>query len=156
MARRTAAQKRATRRLISFNKSRRKTIRARNAPKSAMRRKSRGRSRRIASSISRGAGSFNRGRAKFGSFLKKGIVGDVSSALGSAVLVGAVTDRVAPQFTPYAQLAAEYAAGGVTGMVAAEGLKSILGMPSIIGGVLNQGLGFIGGSQQQGPTGGAL
>ena len=121
-----------------------------------MRRKSSRHSRRITSSIRRGASSFSAGRSKFGGFLKKGIVGDVSSALGSAVLVGAVTDRVAPQFTPYAQIAAEYAAGGVTGMVAAEGLKSILGMPSILSGVLGQGFGFLGGSQQQGPTGGAL
>ena len=154
--RRSAKQRAATKRLISFNRNRRKTIRAPNTTKSAMRRKSRGRSRRIASSVSRGARSFSAGRSKFGGFLKKGIVGDVSSALGSAVLVGAVTDRVAPQFTPYAQIAAEYAAGGVTGMVAAEGLKSILGMPSILSGVLGQGLGFLSGSQQQGPTGGAL
>ena len=93
----------------------------------------------------------SRGRAKFGGFLKRGIIGDTTSALGAGMLVGTVTNRVAPQATPFATLAAEFAAGGVTGMVAAEGLKSITGQQSILTGLIG---GFGGGSQ--GPTGGAL
>lgn len=88
--------------------------------------------------------SIGSARGKFGGFLKKGLVGDTTSALGAGVLVGAVADRAIPQYSPYIQLAAEYAAGGVGGMVLAEGLKAMTGAPSVLNGVLGQ---FTGGGQ---------
>lgn len=98
------------------------------------------RSRRIRRYASR-AGSIVRrvgsARGKFGGFLKRGLVGDTTQALGAGLLASAVTDRVMPQATPLTTLAAEYAAGGVGGMVLAEGVKSFVGMPSVIGGFLS-------------------
>ena len=61
------------------------------------------------------------------------------------MLVSLITDRVAPQATPFATLGAEYLAGGLTGTIAAEGIKSITGQPSILSSVFS-GFG-IGGSQ---------
>lgn len=84
-------------------------------------------------------------RGKFGNILKRGLIGDTTQALGSGMLVSAVTNKVAPQATPYAALIAEYMAGGVGGMVLAEGIKSFVGMPSILGGILS---GFGLGGQQ--------
>ncbi len=81
----------------------------------------------------RSAGSsIKRGQKKFGGILKRGIIGNTVSALGASQLISLVTNRVAPQATPFAVIAGEYAAGGVTGMVAAEGLKSLTGQPSIL------------------------
>ena len=85
-------------------------------------------------------------RGKFGNVLKRGLIGDTTQALGSGLLVSAVTNKVAPQATPYAALIAEYMAGGVGGMVLAEGVKSFVGMPSILGQFL-QGFGLGGGQQ---------
>lgn len=105
-------------------------------------------SRRTSSAI-RTIGS---ARGKFGGFLKKGLVGDTTSALGAGVLVGAAADKVVPQYSPFIQLGAEYAAGGVGGMVLAEGLKAMIGAPSVLNGLLgNFGIG--GGGMMTAPQG---
>ena len=111
-----------------------------------MRRKSR--ARRTFKRASRGIGRIGRARGKFGNILKTGLIGDTTQALGAGLLVGAVTDRVMPQVSPYATLAGEYLAGGVGGMALAEGIKSFIGMPSVLTGLLG-GLGLGGSSGNQ-------
>jgi len=93
----------------------------------AKRKKSRfTRARKVGSSISRG-------RSKITGVLTRGLVGKTTSALGAGIVVGALADRTVPQASVYASLGAEYLAGGVAGMVLAEGVKSFIGMPSILG-----------------------
>lgn len=99
-------------------------------------------------SVGRSIGNY---RGKFGAVLKRGLLGDTTSALGAGVVVSAVSDRVAPQFTPYATLAAEYAAGGVGGMVGAEAVKMFTGQQSILSGILG-GFG-LGGQPMAAPQG---
>lgn len=82
-------------------------------------------------------------RGKIGSFFKKGMVGDTTSALGASIVTGAVTDRVIPQYSIYAQAGAEYLVGGVGGLIGAEVVKSVVGLPSIL-----NGLNIFGGTQQ--------
>lgn len=94
--------------------------------------------------VSRGIRSMTRGRGKIGSFFKKGMVGDTTSALGASIVTGAITDRVIPQYSTYAQAGAEYMVGGVGGMIGAEVVKSIVGLPSIL-----NGLNIFGGGTQQ-------
>lgn len=86
-------------------------------------------------------------RGKIGSFFKRGMVGETTSALGASVVTTAITDRVVPQISPYAAVGAEYMAGGATGAILAEIVKSAVGMPSILG---NFNIGnILGGGQQQ-------
>lgn len=117
----------------------------------ARRRRFRTSRRRVASRVSGGFRSIGSARGKFGGFLKKGLVGDTTSALGAGVLVGAVADKTVPQYSPYIQLAGEYAAGGVGGMVLAEGIKAMIGAPSVLSGVLGNFTG--GGSMMSQPQG---
>lgn len=139
-AKRTAKQKAATKKLVALNKrkAKSKTVKRKTISQKPMAT----RRRRFTRTVRKAS----RSRAKFGGFLKRGIVGDTTSALGAGMLVGTVTDRIAPAATPFASLAAEFAAGGVTGMVAAEGLKSITGGQSILSGMIGS---FGGGSQQE-------
>ena len=88
--------------------------------------------RRATRRISRGLGRIGSARGKFGTFLKSGTIGDTTQALGAGLVVGAVTDRVMPQITPFASAAGEYLAGGVKGMVIAELIKPMIGLPSIL------------------------
>ncbi len=118
--------------------SKRKTIKSKRTSSKSMARRRKSTYRRRASSTVRRA---SRGRKSIGSFLKRGIVGDTTQALGAGMLIGTITDRVMPDITPFATLGAEYLAGGLTGTIAAEGLKSITGQPSILSGVLG-GFGF--------------
>jgi hypothetical protein len=118
--------------------SKRKTIKRKTTPRKVMARRRKTSYRRRASSTVR---RVSKSRKGFGSFLKRGIVGDTTQALGAGMLVSLITDRVAPQATPFATLGAEYLAGGLTGAIAAEGIKSITGQPSILGGILG-GFGF--------------
>lgn len=134
----------ATRRQI---KRREQSIRRRKPTKKLMARsRIRRRGRRIGRRASRGLRRIGAYRGKFGGILKTGLIGDTTQALGAGLLVGAVTDRVMPQVTPYATLGAEYLAGGVGGMALAEGVKTFIGMPSVLTGLLG-GLG-IGGTSQ--------
>jgi len=147
---RSAKQKANDRRLGRLAKLRSKKVKSKRKTKKVTmaRRRKTTRRRRVSSGVRR----VSKGRAKIGGFLSKGLVGKVASSLGAGMLVGLVTDRVAPQATPFATLGAEYLTGGVTGLVAAEGLKSITGQPSILSSFIG-GLGFGGGQQT---SGGAL
>lgn len=150
MKRRSVKQRANDRRLGRLAKARSTKVKSKRKSTTTMarRRKTTRRRSRVSSSVRR----VSRSRGKLGGFLQKGIVGKVTSSLGAGMLVGLVTDRVAPQATPFATLGAEYLTGGITGLVAAEGLKSITGQPSILSNFIG-GFG-LGGSQ--GPTGGAL
>lgn len=119
----------------------RKTIKRRSSPRRTMARRSR--TRRVTRRARSGIRRIGRGRGKFGNFLKTGLIGDTTQAIGAGKLVGLVTDRVAPQATPFATIGAEYLAGGIGGMVLAEGVKSFAGEPSILG----QLTGLFGGAQ---------
>lgn len=104
--------------------------------------------RRAGRRVSRGGRSFGRARGKIGGFFKKGMLGDTTSALGASVVTAAVADRTIPQYSTYAQAAAEYATGGIGGMIGAEVVKSVVGLPSILS---NLGIGGLlgGGGQAQ-------
>ena len=139
---RTLKQKAATKKLVALNKRKAAQKKRKSAKKGQSRsrisqplrsmpkKKSMAKKRR--SRVRSAGSSINRGQKKFGGILKKGIIGNTVSALGASQLISLVTNRVAPQATPFAVIAGEYAAGGVTGMVAAEGLKSLTGQPSIL------------------------
>jgi len=105
--------------------------------------------RRSARTVTRTVRRAASGRGKLGSFLKKGGIGDTVAAVGAGVVVGAAAQRVSPQIAPFAGLAAEFLAGGVVGMVAAEVIKPFLGMQSILSG----GLGGLFGGQQTNDVG---
>jgi len=110
------------------------------------------RTRRISRGIRRGVGRIGSARGKFGSFLRTGTIGEASSALGAGLVVGAVTDRVMPQVTPFASAAGEYLAGGVKGMVIAELIKPIIGLPSILPNITSGFGGLFGGQTASTPT----
>lgn len=138
---RTPKQKAATKKLVALNKRKAAQKKRKSAKKGQsrsrisqpLRSKTKKKSMAKRRNRVRSAGSsINRGQKKFGGILKKGIIGNTVSALGASQLISLVTNRVAPQATPFAVIAGEYAAGGVTGMVAAEGLKSLTGQPSIL------------------------
>ena len=96
-----------------------------------------------------------RGRSRIGGFTRRvsrggirrgfgGIMGVAkkgATALGFGLAAGAITQRFAPQFAPVATLAAEFAGGGVTGLVISELLKPFVG---VSGGVFSGGLQSIG------------
>ena len=117
--------------------SKRKTLKTKRSQSKTMARSKTTYRRKARSTIRRAS----KGRKGLGSFLKRGIVGDTTQALGAGMLIGTITDKVMPSVTPFATLGAEYLAGGLTGTIAAEGLKSITGQPSILSGVLG-GFGF--------------
>jgi len=102
--------------------------------------------------ISRGIRSFGRARGKFGSFLKKGLVGDATQALGAGLVVSAITDRIAPQFSTFAAPVAEYAAGGVRGMVVSQLIRPLIGLPSILPSITGGFGGLFGGSTASTPS----
>jgi hypothetical protein len=137
-------RKSSIKRKMAMVRSFRKSINSKRAKRKTMAK--RRTTRRIKSGISR----IGKARGKFGSFLKKGTIGETTQALGAGLVVSAVTDRLAPQFTPFAAAGAEYAAGGVKGMIIAELIKPIIGLPSILPSITG---GF--GSLFGGPTAGA-
>ena len=114
----------------------------------ARRRRSSSRRRRISGGFRR----IGKARGKFGSFLKSGTIGDTTQALGAGLVVSAVTDRLAPQFTPFAAAGAEYAAGGVKGMIIAELIKPIIGLPSILPNITGGFGSLFGGAAASTPT----
>ena len=83
-------------------------------------------------------------RGKFGSFLSKGILGETIKAYGAGKVGTIVSDRVMPQATPFVSAGAEYAAGGVKGLIGAELLKMVSGEQSL----LSSFGGFFGGGNQ--------
>jgi hypothetical protein len=158
---RTAAQKRATKKLVALNKRRRSTRKgqvrktARRAyegirKKSKTKRKSSSSNRRtpIRSMARRRRSSSRRIGSKFSNVLTSGLVGKAVTGIGAAALVGTVMNRILPgsPITGIAQPIAAYAAGGAVGAVTSVLLNGGLG--SITG--------FLGGSQAATPSVGAV
>ena len=140
---RSAAQKRATKKLVALNKSRKSTRKgqvrktARRAyvkRSSSLKRKSprKTMAKRMKRTRKRATGGF-------GNILKSGIVGKAVAGLGAAALVGTVMNRLLPAspITSLAQPIAAYAAGGAIGAVSSV----------ILNGGLGSITGFLGGQQ---------
>ena len=158
---RTAAQKRATKKLVALNKRRRSTRKgqvrktARRAfegkrKSSKTKRKSSSSNRRtpIRSMARRRRSSSRRIGSKFSNVLTSGIVGKAVTGIGAAALVGTVMNRILPgsPITGIAQPIAAYAAGGAVGAVTSVLLNGGLG--SITG--------FLGGQQAATPSVGTV
>jgi hypothetical protein len=138
-------RKSSIKRKMAIVRSFRKNINSKPAKRKTMAKR---RTTRIRSGISR----IGKARGKFGSFLKKGTIGETTQALGAGLVVSAVTDRLAPQFTPFAAAGAEYAAGGVKGMIIAELIKPIIGLPSILPSITGGFGSLFGGATAGAPT----
>ena len=149
---RSAAQKRATRKLVALNKRKRKGTTKGMVRKTARRafegkRKSSTKKRKSSSSnrrtpIKSMAKRRTRSRrigSKFSNVLTSGLVGKAVTGIGAAALVGTVMNRILPgsPITSIAQPIAAYAAGGAVGAVTSVLLNGGLG--SITG--------FLGGQQ---------
>ena len=158
---RSAAQKRATRKLVALNKRRRKGTTKGMVRKTARRafegkRKSSTKKRKSSSSnrrtpIKSMAKRRTRSRrigSKFSNVLTSGIVGKAVTGIGAAALVGTVMNRILPgsPITGIAQPIAAYAAGGAVGAVTSVLLNGGLG--SITG--------FLGGQQAAAPSVGTV
>jgi len=154
---RTAAQKRATRKLVALNKRKRKGTTKGMVRKTARRafekrktsktkRKSSSSNRRtpIKSMARRRRSSTRRIGSKFSNVLTSGLVGKAVTGIGAAALVGTVMNRILPgsPITGIAQPIAAYAAGGAVGAVTSVLLNGGLG--SITG--------FLGGQQAATPS----
>ena len=131
MARRSVAQRRATRKLVARNKSRRRKKRSssRRRPKRIVA-KRRGSRRRSVS------GGFCRAKSGIGNIFKSGIPGKVVQGLGAAALATIVLDRIAPQFSPAGNVAAGFLGGGLIGGAANLLVSGGLGN---LGGILGGG-----------------
>jgi len=121
------------RRVRRISRPRRLTVKRRASPRKTMPRRTR--ARRVYRRARSGVRRYAAGRGKIGSFFKRGVVGDSVSALGAGIVTQAAVGKVAPQASVYAGAAGGYLAGGVVGMIIAEGVKSYLGIPSILSNV---------------------
>ena len=140
---RSAAQKRATKKLVALNKRRKSTRKGQvrktsrraydHKRSSSLKRKSRRKTMAKRRSFRR------RATGGFGNILKSGIVGKAVMGLGAAALVGTVMNRLLPAspITTLAQPIAAYAAGGAVGAVSSV----------ILNGGLGSITGFLGGQQ---------
>ena len=159
---RSAAQKRATRKLVALNKRKRKGTTKGMVRKTARRafegkrkssktkRKSSSSNRRtpIKSMAKRRRSSVRRAGSSAKNLLTSGIVGKAVTGIGAAALVGTVMNRILPgsPITGIAQPIAAYAAGGAVGAVTSVLLNGGLG--SITG--------FLGGQQAATPSVGTV
>ena len=158
---RSAAQKRATRKLVALNKRKRKGTTKGMVRKTARRafekrkpskskRKSSSSNRRtpIKSMARRKRSSVRRAGSSAKNLLTSGIVGKAVTGIGAAALVGTVMNRILPgsPITGIAQPIAAYAAGGAVGAVTSVLLNGGLG--SITG--------FLGGQQAATPSVGTV
>jgi hypothetical protein len=159
---RSAAQKRATRKLVALNKRKRKGTTKGMVRKTARRafegkrktsktkRKSSSSNRRtpIRSMARRRRSSARRAGSKISNVLTSGLVGKAVTGIGAAALVGTVMNRILPgsPITGIAQPIAAYAAGGAVGAVTSVLLNGGLG--SITG--------FLGGQQASTPSVGTV
>ena len=159
---RSAAQKRATRKLVALNKRKRKGTTKGMVRKTARRafegkrkssktkRKSSSSNRRtpIRSMARRRRSSVRRAGSSAKNLLTSGIVGKAVTGIGAAALVGTVMNRILPgsPITGIAQPIAAYAAGGAVGAVTSVLLNGGLG--SITG--------FLGGQQAATPSVGTV
>ncbi len=139
---RSAAQKRATKKLVALNKRKRSTRKgqvrktARRAyegirKKSKSKRKSSSSNRRtpIRSMAKRRRSSMRSVGSKFSNVLTSGLVGKAVTGIGAAALVGTVMNRILPgsPITGIAQPIAAYAAGGAVGAITSVLLNGGLG-----------------------------
>ena len=159
---RTAAQKRATKKLVALNKRRRKGTTKGMVRKTARRafegkrksstkkRKSSSSNRRtpIKSMARRRRSSVRRAGSSAKNLLTSGIVGKAVTGIGAAALVGTVMNRILPgsPITGIAQPIAAYAAGGAVGAVTSV----------ILNGGLGTITGFLGGQQAATPSVGTV
>ena len=155
---RTAAQKRATKKLVALNRRRRKGTTKGMVRKTARRayegkrkssktkRKSSSSNRRtpIKSMARRRRSSVRRAGSSAKNLLTSGIVGKAVTGIGAAALVGTVMNRILPgsPITGIAQPIAAYAAGGAVGAVTSV----------ILNGGLSTITGFLGGQQAATPS----
>ena len=155
---RSAAQKRATRKLVALNKRKRKGTTKGMVRKTARRafegkrkssktkRKSSSSNRRtpIKSMAKRRRSSVRRAGSSAKNLLTSGIVGKAVTGIGAAALVGTVMNRILPgsPITGIAQPIAAYAAGGAVGAVTSV----------ILNGGLSTITGFLGGQQAATPS----
>ena len=114
----TKKRKSATKRRITKTIKRRTTIRKPMAKRRTIRRRARGASRGI------------------GSSLKTGMIGDIVKGIGAGSLVGLVMSRVAPNstITPIASTGAAFLTGGIVGGAANLILTGGLNLGGIFGG----------------------
>ena len=159
---RSAAQKRATRKLVALNKRKRKGTTKGMVRKTARRafegkrktsktkRKSSSSNRRtpIRSMARRRRSSARRAGSKISNVLTSGLVGKAVTGIGAAALVGTVMNRILPgsPITGIAQPIAAYAAGGAVGAVTSV----------ILNGGLGSITGFLGGQQAATPSVGTV
>jgi len=157
---RSAAQKRATKKLVALNKRKRKGTTKGMVRKTARRafegkrkssktkRKSSSSNRRtpIKSMARRKRSSVRRAGSSAKNLLTSGIVGKAVTGIGAAALVGTVMNRILPgsPITGIAQPIAAYAAGGAVGAVTSV----------ILNGGLGSITGFLGGQQAATPSDG--
>ena len=155
---RSAAQKRATKKLVALNKRKRKGTTKGMVRKTARRafegkrkssktkRKSSSSNRRtpIKSMARRKRSSVRRAGSSAKNLLTSGIVGKAVTGIGAAALVGTVMNRILPgsPITGIAQPLAAYAAGGAVGAVTSV----------ILNGGLGSITGFLGGQQAATPS----
>jgi|TARA_R110000824_G_scaffold338369_1_gene524845 hypothetical protein len=159
---RTAAQKRATKKLVALNRRRRKGTTKGMVRKTARRayegkRKS-SKTKRKSSSSNRRTSIKSMARSKTSSarragrsaknLLTSGIVGKAVTGIGAAALVGTVMNRILPgsPITGIAQPIAAYAAGGAVGAITSV----------ILNGGLGTITGFLGGQQAATPSVGTV
>ena len=159
---RTAAQKRATKKLVALNRRRRKGTTKGMVRKTARRayegkRKS-SKTKRKSSSSNRRTPIKSMARSKTSSarragrsaknLLTSGIVGKAVTGIGAAALVGTVMNRILPgsPITGIAQPIAAYAAGGAVGAITSV----------ILNGGLGTITGFLGGQQAATPSVGTV
>ena len=139
---RSAAQKRATRKLVALNKRRKSTRKGqvrKTARRAYMKRSSSLKRKSPRKTMAKRRSFRRRATGGFGNILKSGIVGKAVAGLGAAALVGTVMNRLLPAspITSLAQPIAAYAAGGAIGAVSSV----------ILNGGLGSITGFLGGQQ---------
>lgn len=146
MARRTARQRAATRRLVAFNKSRRRgSTRRRKSRSSKMAHRRRSRTSRAR----RGFGRISRAKSSITNKLTTGTSGDLLKARGAGQIARDISQKFMPQAAPIAEPIAEFLAGGIKGTVLAEVEKAIAGQPTILDSIPQLG-GLFGGSSGNG------
>lgn len=139
---RSAAQKRATKKLVALNKRRKSTRKGqvrKTARRAYVKRPSSLKRKSPRKTMAKRRSIRRRATGGFGNILKSGIVGKAVSGLGAAALVGTVMNRLLPAspITSLAQPIAAYAAGGAIGAVSSV----------ILNGGLGSITGFLGGQQ---------
>ena len=139
---RSAAQKRATKKLVALNKRRKSTRKGqvrKTARRAYVKRSSSLKRKSPRKTMAKRRSIRRRATGGFGNILKSGIVGKAVAGLGAAALVGTVMNRLLPAspITSLAQPIAAYAAGGAIGAVSSV----------ILNGGLGSITGFLGGQQ---------